>query len=148
MDKRVLLIVCLFVAAGVRAEGLVLNDLKARNAVRLSGGELKEVMSGAKITTKSETGSTRNWTNNADGKFIAYNDGKSSMCNQVVGCRTSDRGTWHLEDNGTYCVSIGWYNGKIPETWCRYVYKVGEKYYSVKSVADGTSKAWEFEVSK
>jgi hypothetical protein len=34
------------------------------------------------------------------------------------------------------------------ENWCRFIFKVGEKYYGVETVADGSVSAWEFEFSK
>jgi hypothetical protein len=124
-----------------QADALLLNDLKAQNAVQLSVIELRQLMPSAKVVNRTEGGSTRLWTNEPDGEFIASSD------NGATSRRSSQaRGTWHVGDNGTYCVTLEWRTAS--ENWCRYLFKVGEKYYGVSSVANGTTKAHEFEFSK
>jgi hypothetical protein len=127
----------------VHAEPLVLNDVKAQNGIQLSVDELKQLMPSAKVLSRAETGSTRLWTNEPDGKFVASSDNKAS---RGRGKSTTAQGTWHVGDNGTYCVTLEW--GGSSENWCRYIFKVGAKYYGVSSAISGTAKAHEFEFSK
>ena len=74
---------------------------------------------------------------------MASTDGRS-----ISGGRNlpgSGQGSWRLADNGTYCVKIVW--GMVTEDWCSYIFKAGDKYYGVRSLADN-APATEFEISK
>ncbi len=124
-----------------QAGDLLLSDLKAQGGVQLSADELKQLMPNAKVVSYYEE-STRRWKNDPDGKFVASGDSRR----HISGKSQTAQGTWHVGDNGTYCVTLEW--SKRSESWCRYIFKVGDKYYGVKSLADGTSKAFEFEFSK
>jgi len=129
-----------------QADGLVLNDLKAQNGVQLSADELKQLMPNAKVVSYQKEGSTRRWTNEPDGKFVASSDVRRDIGKLLGGAKATAQGTWHVGDNGTYCVTLDW--PKRSENWCRYIFKVGEKYYGVKTVNDGATIAHEFEFSK
>jgi len=130
-----------------QAESLLLNDLKSRNGVQLSADELKQLMTNAKVVSYSKEGSTRRCTNEPDGKFVASTDiGRDVGLMMKGGATKSGQGTWHVGENGTYCVTIDW--RQRSENWCRYIFKVGEKYYGVKTVNDGATVAHEFEFSK
>jgi len=144
MLRFILASVLLALPLAARADGLVLNDLKAQNGVQLSTDELKQLLPNAKVVSYSETGSTRRWKNETDGKFVASSDVRRDV--HRSGMPTTAQGTWHVGDNGTYCVTLEW--PKRSESWCRYIFKVGGKYYGVKSVDNGTAKAQEFEFSK
>ncbi|GAO36057.1 hypothetical protein SCT_1456 [Sulfuricella sp. T08] len=127
-----------------QAGGLVLNDLKAQNGVQLSADELKQLMPNAKVVSYHKEGSTRRWTNEPDGKFVASSDNRRDISKLMRSA--TGQGTWHVGDNGTYCVTLDW--RERSENWCRYIFKVGEKYYGVKTVNDGATIAHEFEFSK
>ncbi len=127
-----------------QAGDLTLNDIKSQNGVQLSVDELKQLMPNAKVASYSEGGSSRHWTNEPDGKFVASSDVRRDPTRP--GKVANAQGTWHVGDNGTYCVTLEW--PKRTESWCRYILKVGEKYYGVKSLEDGTAKVQEFEFSK
>jgi len=127
-----------------QAGDLVLNDIKAQNGVQLSVDELKQLMPNAKVVSYSEGGSSRHWKNEPDGKFVASSDVRRDP--NRPGKVANAQGTWRVGDNGTYCVTLEW--PKRSESWCRYIFKVGEKYYGVKSITDGTATAQEFEFSK
>ena len=132
---------------GVQAEGLLLNDIKAQNGVQLSAEELRQLMPNAKVVSYSKEGSTRRWTNEPDGKLMASTDlGRDVGLAMRGASQKSAQGTWHVGDNGTYCVTLDW--ARRSENWCRYIFKVGEKYYGVKTVADGATEAHEFAFSK
>jgi len=140
-------VVLLAFPMAAQAESLLLNDLKSRNGVQLSADELKQLMPNAKVVSYYVEGGTsvRRWTNESDGKFVA-----SSDVGRDIGLKmrksASAPGTWHVGENGTYCVTIDW--RQRSENWCRYIFKVGEKYYGVKTVNDGATVAHEFEFSK
>lgn len=143
MHKSVLASFLLALPLAAQADTLVLNDLKAQNGIQLSVEELNQFMPSAKVMSLAETGSTRRWTNEPDGKFLASSDNKASTGR---GRAATAQGTWHVGDNGTYCVTLEWRTAS--ENWCRYLFKVGAKYYGVSSVTSGTTKAHEFEFSK
>ena len=126
------------------ADILVLNDIKAQNGVQLSAGELKELMPNAKIVSYTPAGSTRRWSNDSDGTFTASSDNRGRSGG--AGKPGQGRGTWHVADNGTYCVTIEW--PASSENWCRYIFKVGADYYGVKSASGGTETANRLEISK
>jgi hypothetical protein len=126
-----------------QAGDLVLNDLKAQNGIQLSADELHQLIPNAKVVSYLD-GSTRNWTNGSDGKLVAYGDARGSL--KRLQASATAHGTWHIGKNGAYCVSLEW--PKRSEKWCKYIFKVGGKYYGVKSVTDGTATAHEFEFSK
>lgn len=141
MLRPIIVSVLLALPLSVQAGDLMLRDLKARNGVLLSVDELKQLLTDAKVVSYHEE-STRRWKNDADGKFVASGDAR-----RHVGARPQTaQGTWHVGDNGTYCVTIEW--PRRSESWCRYIFKIGDKYYGVKSLVDGTSEAFEFEFSK
>lgn len=128
----------------VQADSLVLNDLRAQNATLLTADELKQLLPNAKVTHHSEAGGNRNWRNEPNGKLVASADARG--VGKVGGVVTGAPGTWHVGDNGTYCVTIEW--PKRTENWCRYMFKLNDRYYGVKSVTDGASPAGEFRFSK
>ena len=142
MHRSILASVLLALPLAAQADALVLNDVKAQDGIQVSVDELKQLMPSAKVVNRTEGGSTRLWTNEPDGKFVASSDNKTKP-----GAKPSTaQGTWHIGDNGTYCVTLEWRTAS--ENWCRYLFKVGAKYYGVSSVASGTTKAHEFEFSK
>lgn len=143
MRCSVLASVLLALPLAAQAGDLVLNDLKARG-VQLSVDELKQLMPGAKVVSYHEGGSIRHWKNEPDGKFVASSDVRRDP--NRPGKVATAHGTWHVGDNGTYCVTLEW--PRRTENWCRYMFKVDGKYYGVKSFEDGAAKAWEFEFSK
>jgi hypothetical protein len=46
-------------------------DVKAKNGVQLSTAELKQLMPGAKVISRTQAGSTRTWENKPDGTLNA-----------------------------------------------------------------------------
>ena len=142
MSRR-LLVLCLLLfaishSAAQEASGLKLSDLKTQGAAQLSKEELQALLPGAKVVSLTPAGSTRRWQNDADGKFIASSDARGSF-----GRRPSNApGIWFLGDNATYCAQIEWKSHT--EQWCRYIFKLGDKYYGVKTLSDSSSQAHEF----
>jgi hypothetical protein len=143
MLRLILVSVLLAFPVVAQAGDLVLKDLKAQNAVQLSTDELNQLMPNAKVINYI-TGGSRWWTNELDGKFVAYSDVSRGVKKLMT--PATAQGTWHIGKNGTYCVTLEW--PRRTEKWCRYIFKTGDKYYGVKSVDDGDEAAFEFEFSK
>ena len=141
MRQSILATLLLALSLSAQADALLLNDLKAQNGIQLSVDELKQLMPGAQVINRTEAGNTRRWTNEAGGQFVATSDNRAT--NNFA---TTAQGTWHVADNGTYCVTLEWRT--LSENWCRYIFKLGAKYYGVSSLSSGTAKAYEFEFSK
>ena len=66
-------------AVVANAQVVTLADVKGKGAVQLSAEDLKQLMPGAKVVSRTDAGSTRRWENKADGTFVASSDssGKS-----------------------------------------------------------------------
>lgn len=123
--------------AAQQTSGLKLSDLNTQGATQLTKEQLQTLLPGAKVVSLTPSGSTRRWANDADGKFIASTDARGSFGRHA----STAPGTWFLGDNGTYCVQIEWKHQT--EQWCRYIFKMGDKYFGVRSVADSSSPAHE-----
>jgi len=124
------------------AQITTLADVKAKNGVQLSAEELKQLMPGAKVVSRTQAGSTRTWTNGADGTFVASTDGRGFSGKTSY---ATAQGTWRVGDNGRLCVTIKW--NVAQDDWCRVMFKVGDKYYGVGRL-DDNAPASEFEISK
>jgi hypothetical protein len=143
MFRHIFASVLLLLPLAAQAGNLVLNDVKAQNGVQLTVEELKQLLPNAKVVSYSK-GNTRRWSNKANGKFTASSDARGQHALGKPGM--TGQGTWHIGDNGTFCVTLEW--PQHTESWCRYIFQVGEKYYGVKSVSDGAAKAYKYEFSK
>ena len=143
MLRSILVSVLLAFPLAAQAGDMVLNDIKAKNGVQLSTDELNQLMPKAKVISYVARG-TRRWTNELEGKFVAYSDVGHNMRQLMT--QITGHGTWHIGKNGTYCVAIDW--PQRTEKWCKYIFKVNGKYYAVKSAVDGDAIASEFEFTK
>jgi hypothetical protein len=94
------------------------------------------------VKSVASTGSTRYWENSLDGKFIASSDNRAGKS----GRPTQGSGTWHIGEGGTYCVHLEWKTST--EQWCRFLFKAGDKYYGVKSLANQAEIALEYSFSR
>jgi hypothetical protein len=118
-------------------------DIKAKGGVQLTSAELSQLMPGAKVVSRTPQGSTRHWENKPDGTFVASSDSRGSAGGRTV--IASGNGTWKVTDNDRLCVAIQW--NRTSEDWCRYMFKVDQKYYGVGKL-DDAAVANEFEFSK
>jgi hypothetical protein len=143
MLRTIVLAVSIVVCSLAAAQDLTLADVKAKNAVQLSAEDLKQLMPGAKVVSRTNAGSTRLWQNKADGTFIAGSDGRGSSGGRTM--PGTGTGTWRVADNGRLCVAIQW--SRISEDWCRYIFRSGDKYYGFGKL-DDNAPASEFEFSK
>jgi len=82
---------------------------------------LQAQISGETLYTET-VGLNTEWTNFSDGRVV----GQIHSTSDNRGWYGS--GTWHISDDGKYCVDITWQN--YPDAhWCRSVYKVGNRLY-------------------
>ena len=124
-------------------QSLTYADLKAKNGVQVSADDLKQLLPGAQVISRTNAGSTRNWVNRPDGTFTASSDGRGSS-----GGRNSyatGEGTWKTNADGRWCVTIKWPN--IAEEWCRVMFKVDSLYFGVGRLEEN-APASEFEISR
>lgn len=61
--------------AAAQQSGLMLNDLKAQNAIQLTVDELRQLLPGANMSRRTNAGSTHRWTNEPGGQMIVSSDG-------------------------------------------------------------------------
>jgi hypothetical protein len=102
---------------------------------RLSGDELKTLVTGATVThVARSTGSTRRWKNDVDGSFMATSNNKK-YGNALGQHSTSSPGTWSINDEGKYCVRIDW--KREEEKWCAYIVRAADGGYYLNSVEPG-----------
>jgi hypothetical protein len=143
MPRTLVTLAALALATPAAAQVSNFADVRAANGVQLSAQQLRELMPGARVISRTQAGSTRRWQNRPDGTFSATSDGRG----QSGGRNTyaSAEGTWRVADDGRLCVQIPW--PRSPDDWCRYMFKVGDKYYGVGALSD-EAPASEFELSK
>jgi len=125
------------------AQVTTLADVKAKNGVQLSAEELKQLMPGAKVVSRTQAGSTRRWEKRPGWDIVASSDGRGSTAGRNAYAAAA--GTWRVTDNGRLCVTIKW--TVSPDHWCRLMFKVGDKYYGVGRLDDNAPTS-EFEFSK
>lgn len=129
------------------ADPMHLSDIKQANGQQLSVDDLRSLMPGAHVTNMLDNGSTRKWVNETNGSLNATTDNKGNMGSTTRLVQTAHAtGTWSVNDNGSYCVNLEW--RAITENWCRFMFKVGDKYYGVTSLANGAALATEFHFEK
>jgi hypothetical protein len=137
------LVVPILFSASALAGARTLNfcDVRAKNATRLGADELRTLMPGAKVISRTPQGSTY-LAKQARRNVHGSSDGRGSC----GGRNCYAIGIWRIQDNGTLCVTIKW--PTVSEDWCRYVFKAGDdKYYAVGKREDNAT-ANEFEFSK
>lgn len=112
--------------------------------VRLSGAELASFLPGTKAVYVIKAGSIHRWTNEPNGKFVASTDAKTvSMTGRSGG---TARGSWHISDEGRYCVNIDWRTAT--EDWCRFVYRTNDGGYYMTGSDDPAAERRKIEFSK
>lgn len=143
--RGIILFSALMFSTFAAGQALTLADAKTKGAVQLSADDLKQLLPGAKVVTKTPTGSTRSWENSPGGNFVASTDGRGSAYSSNRTLPSTGHGAWRIDDKGAYCVAIQW--GSVSEDWCRYIFKAGDKYYTFAAL-DDTARSWQFEISK
>ena len=129
------LAIALFIVAPLataQMEAPNFTELKAKNPVQLSAEDLQQLIPGAQVVSYTNAGSTRRWTNKADGTLSASSDGRGITGGR--GRASSAQGTWTLDGKGKWCVKIAW-TGALDD-WCRYLFKADGKYYAYGRLQD------------
>ena len=143
MLRTVVLLSALGFCSAAAADISTYADVKSNGGVQLSTTDLNGLMPGAKVTSRTQAGSTRTWQNKPDGTLTASSDGRG-----VTGGRnaySTGEGTWKVADDGRWCIKIAW--PRNADDWCRTMFRVGGKYYGVGRLED-TAPTMEFEISK
>lgn len=125
------------------AQVSTLGDVKAKGGVQLTAQQLRDLMPGANVVSRTQGGSTRSWQNGGDGTFIATSDGRGQSGGRNA--YASGEGTWRVTEAGQWCVTIKW--PRSPDNWCRYMFRLDDRYYGVGTLSNESSTS-EFELSK
>ena len=92
-----------------------------KGARKLQSEEVKALLSGA--TVDAERGG------NVRTKTSYKPDGSLSAHIQTPDVSTGGTGTWRVEGNGSFCISINWTSHFPPVAGCSYVFKLGNSFY-------------------
>ena len=113
------------------ASVLALAGAQAQESgTKVTGDELRALVTGAKVTHYSKTGSVRRWTNEPDGTFAASSDSKQFT--GAMGFAVTGVGKWSINGDGKYCVVIDW--KRVDEKWCAFIVKGADGGYYLNSV--------------
>ena len=97
---------------------------------KITGEELRSLVTGANVTHVNSYGSVRRWTNEPDGGLVA------STTNQKYGSAlarsSSSPGKWSISSDGKYCIDIDW--KRETEKWCAFIVKAADGGYYLSSV--------------
>ena len=100
---------------------------------KVTGEELRSLVTGAKVVHVNSNGSVRRWTNEPDGGLVA------STTNEKYGSamsRTSSHpGKWSINGDGKFCLDIDW--NREAEKWCAFIIKAADGGYYIGSVKPG-----------
>ena len=142
MRPALLTIACVMGLISIPSFGqsLTLAEVTATGAKPLSVAEAREAVSGATTEFALVNGSTRSWTNNADGTLVA------SRSNGAPN-RRSGRGTWSINDDAAYCLTFDW-GAMETESWCRRLYKVEDRFYAYSLEAKPDTRSGRYRFSK
>ena len=101
---------------------------------KLSGDELKTLVTGATVEQVTKSGNPRRWKNEPDGSLMASSYAIRS--GRLMGQQSSaSPGTWSINDEGKYCVRIDW--RREEEKWCAYIVRAADGGYYLNSVDSG-----------
>jgi len=143
---RLVTVVAVLLLCGIGdGRAVTLADASAGNATLLSVIDLKKLMPGARVVSHTDEGATRVWENKANGTLVASTDSWDASAFGRDVLTSAAHGTWGIGEEGRYCVSIQW--SSSPENWCRYIFRLGDKYYGFLTLEKGAAGS-EFEFSK
>lgn len=123
---------------------LRLRDILGKGAKQISAEEAQQLLPGAKVMSVSRNNITRRWENNPDGKFTASGFDPTTSTPRMQ--HFQGQGTWHIGDNGKYCVTVEW--PRRTEQWCLTLFKLDDKYYGARSVQDQSVDVLEFQIRR
>ena len=99
-------------------------------ATKVSGDELRTLVTGAKVHHVSSSGSERRWTNEPDGALVASTSNKKY--GGAMSASVSSPGKWSINDAGKYCIEIDW--KRELEKWCATIVKGEDGTYYLNKV--------------
>ena len=104
-----------------------LRDVLAQKHERLSGAQLKQLLSGRRIRKENQE-----W-------FLALDFRENNLL-EAAGQRKDGRGDmrgvgkWYVTRKNKLCVELTQVARDVDENWCRHVFRAGETYYVVKDL--------------
>jgi len=121
MRSIIVAIISVLAIVGVRAD---------ESGTKIGAEELRLLVTGAKVTHVSSSGSIRRWTNEPDGTLVA------SSSNQKYGgalsASASSSGKWSINSDGKFCIDIDW--KREAEKWCAFIIKAPDDSYYLNAV--------------
>jgi hypothetical protein len=113
---------------------LALGGAQAQeNGTKVSGDDLRTLVTGANVTHVNRYGSVRRWKDEPDGTLVA------STSNQKHGSALSASktasGKWSVNEAGKYCIQIDWKTED--EKWCAFIVKAPDGGYYLGSIDSG-----------
>ncbi|HEV7912789.1 MAG TPA: DUF995 domain-containing protein [Albitalea sp.] len=130
------------VVPALAQDAAVMRDLEAKSPKVLSKADLEQLLPGAKMSRVTAGGNAHFWSNDSGGSFIISSDNRDRG-----GPSSTAPGTWHISDDGRYCVLLNW-KKVATEEWCRYIVQTSDGYYATKSDKTGTEKVYKLEIKK
>jgi len=125
------------------AQMVNLADIQKQGAVKLTAQQLRAAAEGASASYRAENRWLLQWKNEAGGKLQASATPPAGAGPETRG--QYGKGTWRIEDDGKYCLQVS--HPKEPQTWCRFIYKAGNKTYSTVET-DGKAYEIKFRLAK
>ncbi|MBL8446138.1 MAG: hypothetical protein JNJ44_01855 [Zoogloeaceae bacterium] len=123
----------LALAGGVQAQATV-GEVLDGGGVRVSREKMTALMPGATVSGPTESGGEFSADIKAEGKV-------SGWVRSATGRNGSVFGKWQINEDGQFCreitVSIGMTNNTDSD--CRYMFKLGNRYYSAESLDRSSS---------
>jgi hypothetical protein len=102
------------------------DELIAKGAKQLGGAELRQLLSGKKISGPTYDGGALSWTLKSDGSF--------SGSGQYPSGSTDHRGTWSVNEKGQFCFQnlVSWPGGSNRDVACQDWYRLGSDFYAIR----------------
>ena len=97
---------------------------------KVTGEELRSLVTGAKVVHVNSNGSVRRWTNEPDGTLLAWSSNQKH--GSAMSTPRSGQGRWSIDDKGKYCIEIDW--KRDDEKWCAFIVKAADSSYYLNSV--------------
>ena len=115
---------------------LVLGGAQAdETATKITGDELRNLVTGANVVHYNKVGSTRRWTDDPDGTFVASSNAKGTVGGVGNSASANGHGKWSINSDDKYCVQIDWKH--LDEKWCAFIVKAADGSYYLNSVDSG-----------
>jgi hypothetical protein len=103
-------------------------------ATKVTGDELRTLVTGAKVRHVNRSGSERRWTNEPDGGLVASTT--NAKYGSAMTRTTSSPGKWSINSDGKFCLDIDW--SREAEKWCAFIVKAADGDYHIGSVKPGS----------